>query len=350
MKKDPREPNLYKRANGIYGVSFYPPGQSRQRISTGTRDKAKAKARIPQIIRSYLGQDITLVELMDKYVHSCCSQHHSETGMMSKKSIYKHFGKFFIQGIMISEITTKDIQRFIESKGEISNNYFNSHVNKLHSMFQYAVDEEFLSENPVKIKRRKKSSRTRVATREEMSRILNVAEEISNNNNSVKFCGMEQIYCFILVKIITGMRNAEVMGMKWKNYRDGAMLIERKGGKKRYFPIPDALWKILLKKTRYNTENIFYSKAKKHQSAFKLPWSKVLKRAGIKENITLHDLRHTFATWTSRKYDMFTLKELMGHENIETTIFRELEGSHSCQHYCHSINRISLCRTFICRA
>jgi site-specific recombinase XerD len=45
------------------------------------------------------------------------------------------------------------------------------------------------------------------------------------------------------------------------------------------------------------------------------------KRAGITKDVHVHTLRHTYATHLLEDgIDIMTLKNLLGHENIETTI------------------------------
>ena len=53
--------------------------------------------------------------------------------------------------------------------------------------------------------------------------------------------------------------------------------------------------------------------------SIKTAWGGLMKRAGLK-NFRFHDLRHTFGTRLVKKTDIKTVKELMGHRRIETTM------------------------------
>jgi integrase len=65
-----------------------------------------------------------------------------------------------------------------------------------------------------------------------------------------------------------------------------------------------------------------------HGGGFDKTWRLIRKKAGL-SHIRFHDLRHTFASWlaSSGKVDIYTLKELLGHSDIEMT-----------QRYAHLIN------------
>ena len=50
------------------------------------------------------------------------------------------------------------------------------------------------------------------------------------------------------------------------------------------------------------------------------PWRRIRKRAGL-EDVRLHDLRHTYASVAIKAgIDPFTLKEILGHKNLTTTL------------------------------
>ncbi len=65
---------------------------------------------------------------------------------------------------------------------------------------------------------------------------------------------------------------------------------------------------------------VFPSSTGKSFKSFDTTWKRLKKRAGIQKT-RLHDLRHTFASYlaSSRKVDIDTFKELLGHSTIEMT-------------------------------
>lgn len=50
------------------------------------------------------------------------------------------------------------------------------------------------------------------------------------------------------------------------------------------------------------------------------PWRRIRRMAGLND-VRIHDLRHTYASVAMKSgIDPFTLKEIMGHKNLQTTL------------------------------
>ncbi len=127
-----------------------------------------------------------------------------------------------------------------------------------------------------------------------------------------------------------GLRVSEVASLKIKNIDSGRMQIiieHAKGKKDRYVPLSPVLLDILrgyIKDYKPRpTEYLFESEQTKGayptrtlQRIFQMAKEK----AGIKKEIGIHSLRHSFATHLLEKgTDIRYIKDLLGHFNIKTT-------------------------------
>lgn len=129
-----------------------------------------------------------------------------------------------------------------------------------------------------------------------------------------------------------GLRRFELLNVKLVDIdfdRKMLHIREGKGRKDRYVPIGDLTLKgvkkfienekpkdFLFYKSNANGECSRYS-----ESAVRFVISQARKRAGIEKNVTSHTLRHSFATHLLEMgLDIVSLKELLGHSHIETTM------------------------------
>ena len=128
-----------------------------------------------------------------------------------------------------------------------------------------------------------------------------------------------------------GLRASEVIALKPKNIDSKRMLIKvkGKGGKERY----TLLAKRLLSELRhyYKTDPpktyLFPSsyKHKKHQplsyESVRSLYEKARKKAGVKDGVGIHTMRHSFATHLLEAgYDIRKIQVLMGHTRLSTTM------------------------------
>jgi integrase/recombinase XerD len=129
-----------------------------------------------------------------------------------------------------------------------------------------------------------------------------------------------------------GLRASEVIALKPKNIESKKMLIKvekGKGGKERY----TLLAKRLLPELRYYYKTcqpktyLFPSsyKHKKHQplsyGSVRCIYENARKKAGVKDGVGIHTLRHSFATHLLEAgYDIRKIQVLMGHRRLSTTM------------------------------
>jgi site-specific recombinase XerD len=129
-----------------------------------------------------------------------------------------------------------------------------------------------------------------------------------------------------------GLRASEVIALKPKHIESKKMLIKvekGKGGKERY----TLLAKRLLPELRHYFKTcrpqtyLFPSsyKHKKHQplsyESIRSLYEKARKKAGVKDGVGIHTMRHSFATHLLEAgYDIRKIQVLMGHSRLSTTM------------------------------
>lgn len=126
-----------------------------------------------------------------------------------------------------------------------------------------------------------------------------------------------------------GLRVGEVCRLKIADIDSGRMqirIIKSKGNQDRYVPLSSFILQGLRKylKSSMPKNYLFNGKVKGEplgkgavQQAFRL----AVKKAEIQKDVSVHTLRHSYATHLLEQgVDIVTIKELLGHANIETTM------------------------------
>ncbi|WP_050897536.1 tyrosine-type recombinase/integrase [Orientia tsutsugamushi] len=232
----------------------------------------------------------------------------------------------------ISEITKEDIQKLFDEK-TAKKHYVtaNSILKLLSPIFNKAIEWGLLEKNPVcGIKRHKQESRSRYVTNEEMRRLMAVLKEKGNSQLTESQKRAERSgKIFTFISLFTAARKSNVSGMRW----DEISLSEKiwcipktksKNGKTLYIGLADKLIEVLqTRKLCSKSEWVLPSSAdnSKHISSSTMhrAWAKIRKKAGI-QNVTIHDLRRTFATWMKNNGETLdTISQILGHSNTNIT-------------------------------
>ena len=130
----------------------------------------------------------------------------------------------------------------------------------------------------------------------------------------------------VLVALTTGMRIAEIFGLKWGDllYREELIAVRAKlkGGKMRYVPMPPELAAEFRSYPAVLGEDRIFPpepRAKRKRQRVDKSFATILDLAGI-EDFRFHDLRHTFASWYMMNGgDLYELAKILGHANIKMT-------------------------------
>jgi len=195
----------------------------------------------------------------------------------------------------------------------------------LRSLWQYLETADLVIDNPcrkVSAPRRSQHLPNYLAL-DECARLLTACDD----NHYVDLAFRDR--ALLTVLIYQGLRRAEVLGLQLGDVDLEAMtlLVRRgKGGTSRLLPLAQpaatAVADWLEMRPKCPTSALFVTRGGRPMSVKDLQrmFRRTVARAGLRDGVTLHTLRHTFATLLLREgVDVRTLQRLLGHASIETT-------------------------------
>ena len=132
------------------------------------------------------------------------------------------------------------------------------------------------------------------------------------------------LYVIVVLAITTGMRQGEILGLKWKDVdlvRSCAVLHETKNGERRTVPIPQFAAQFLIelsKVRRIDTPLVFPGKKDPLKPIdIRNMWDDAVVKAGL-EDFRFHDLRHTAASYLAMNgATLAEIAEVLGHKTLQ---------------------------------
>lgn len=222
----------------------------------------------------------------------------------------------FFKDTELRQIVPSAFQRFIKSRQKIGNSpaTLNRYISLVKRMMNVAIEEGYLEDNPVKIKKFSEEDR-------EKTRVISEEEEAAILKNSYP-----QLRSFLIIALNTGMRAGEIYRLFWKqiDLPDRMITVEKtKSGRVRQIPINEGLFQELVRMRNRNAqgEYLFYNpRTGRPITSMKKAFAGALERSGL-SGIRIHDYRHSAASrWIRSGVDVQTVKELLGHADITTTM------------------------------
>lgn len=204
----------------------------------------------------------------------------------------------------------------------------------LNPFFKWCQKKGYISSNPLLTLEKPKmpSQPPKALNENEVGRLLNAVENIKYNYVFPKMRNKAIIYLFLY----TGIRRKELLDLRMSDIdlENGSIRIEHgKNDKYREIPLEQNILKPILlayldyrKKLNKTSQWLFNGTFGNHSnndnkltaSAIDILFRKL--RDVLQFRVTAHRLRHTFATFAlDNSGDLYTLKEVMGHEKISTT-------------------------------
>lgn len=263
----------------------------------------------------------------------------SELRRLSKRTIkgyYNNVNLFLTytekqHGIsQLEDIHSVHVKQYIQylMKKKLSASYANRIIICIRLYFKYAIQEEYITTNPVDKVRYQKEPKVLISTfnDDEVKDLLSVfghSSYLSIRNKLI-----------LAIAFDTGARNTEICDIRRGDIRENVILIHGKGNKERHVPVSPYLKKLMLKYERmreyYFEDKIIdydnYLLSRTGRPLTKEALEHIFKQAGEKAKVrkeircSPHTARHYYAQACLRNgLDVYTVSRLLGHENITIT-------------------------------
>lgn len=288
----------------------------------------------------------TVGDLLDAYIDMQRIKGIKETTLTGYGSYAKRL-KLAFKGIGAKDLTAYQIERFIASavKGEPQKGYpkkaspktIKGYVSLLSSAYKMAIRNKMLKVNPcdaVVIPKQKKPDIV-VLTRDEVNAFFDALEDVSLD---LRVCFELALFCGLRRSEIMGLMNGDI-NVLWKTAKiqrtrhrihcEDIIQDTKTERSRRIVSIPDFVMSDIVRlmyeheKDPY-IENPFliqYGAEPMRPDYAKRQIKEFTKSHGLPD-VTLHGLRHTFATMlnASGEFDLAEISAALGHSNIGTTI------------------------------
>ncbi|MEL6828268.1 MAG: tyrosine-type recombinase/integrase, partial [Pseudomonadota bacterium] len=335
----------------VYIVQYRPPGHSTRRHTIGqhgspwTPSTARQEAlRVlglvaagadPREERRLAKTDITLSELCDLYLEKGTASKKASTIAMDRSRINAHV-KPLLGRKRLKQISKADVSAFLRSiaEGRTSKDVktgprgrsivkggpgvANRSLGMLAAIFEFAVENEFMSFNPARgVKKFKEGRPARFLSQIELGRLGDALKraEIEGAN----------LYALAAIRLLllTGCRRNEILELKWEevDFENGFLrLSDSKTGAKT-IPLGSAALEIISSLPRHkdNPYVIIGEKLGGHLVGIQKVWAKVRASADLAD-VRIHDLRHSFASIGARSGEsLLVIGKVLGHSTTSAT-------------------------------
>lgn len=255
----------------------------------------------------------------EEYVHKLEERRYSEGTIKAYVPLFEEFINFF-SNISLEELGEKEVMefsRYLVTERKVSSSHQNQAINSIKFYFEKVRGGErkfYHVDRPIREK-----ILPEVLSEEEVSAILKATKNLKHK-------------AILMTIYSAGLRIAELTKLKIKDIDSKRMQIrveQAKGKKDRYTILSQRTLEILRLYIKQEKPHEYLFEGQKSTKEFPVKYSttsisailnKALNNVGIKKNVTVHTLRHSFATHLlERGTDLRYIQSLLGHESPKTT-------------------------------
>jgi len=314
---------MIRKRGRIYWSDFRITGK-RIRRSLKTTDKIEALDRLKALRDAYIDRlekkAVSFPDICKAYIEWAWSS--KPASALREEQRLRKAQDYFIKQLKITylqDIKPYHIEQFkfhLKEK-KLAKGTINQYLQLLRRVFYKAIDwEQYDNKNPVtKVSFYKVNSHRDALSKKQLKKILDVAQKMSQESTSP---ARQSFPDLILIGLNTGMRRSEILNLRWKDVKEGEVLVRGKGDKRRVVPLNKTAKETIERQLRRN-EYIFSKVRKLYETSIEWTVRKIRKETGI--NFHFHLLRHTFATKLLEKgVDIVTIASLLGHSKITMSL------------------------------
>ncbi len=220
---------------------------------------------------------------------------------------------------LLSQYTLEDVERFknycLQNKKSATS--VNMYYRAMKSVFQNAVDNDYLLKSPFKHSQQVKQPAKNISfmQKADIEKLLAVVK-----NNTLK-----DLY---FVACLTGLRLSEIVNLKWYQVDFEASVIEvindehfqTKTGKNRIVPMHDLVKNVLKSRTQRG-EYVFNKGGYKYEASYVSRYFKrAVRLSGLNKDLHFHSTRHSAASLLCASgVSIFEIQKILGHSSVNLT-------------------------------
>jgi integrase len=313
-RKDPQAERV--KARGELNVSalcdrYLVEGLGTKKASTISADISRINAHIKPLLGKRPVSSVTSSDVA-RFMREVAA---GKTAATVKPSVAALRGK----GVKGAALKAADRRRLTDPSARGGKGTATRTVGLLGAIFAFAVKEGMRADNPVRgVERYRDNQSQRFLSPAELARLTDAIVEADDAGTSKSGLAV------IRLLTLTGARKSEIEGLQWDEVDIGRSCLTLKDSKTgaRVVPIGAAAVEALSKLPKVKGSAFVFpaeGDLKKHYVGTPKVWLKVKASAGL-DDVRLHDLRHTFASFgAAGGLSLPLIAAILGHRDVKTT-------------------------------